>query len=49
VFGKEIPVLREISKQLQTISKDEKDINKWELEELSRTFDKVAEKIETDV
>ena len=47
-YGSEIPILKEISNKLQLISETKKDIDKWEIEELSRTFEKVANQIEAD-
>lgn len=47
-FGSEIPILKEISYNLRLISETKKDIDKWEIEELSRTFENVANLIESD-
>ena len=47
-FGKEIPILKEIGKQLQSISKTKEDIDKWAIEELSRAFEKIVSEINSD-
>ncbi len=49
MFGAEIQSLKEISKQLDIVSVNKEDIDKWEIEELSRTFEKAVCLINSDV